>query len=156
MPDLTRAPYAYDHGDSAGLTPLLKMYTLGHNFVPPPVHAGGLRYHGDAPTLCKLVNDGYIDAKAYHQNEVFEAALRFARTEGFVLAPEAAHAVKGVIDEALKAKETGEEKTIMFANSGHGHFDLGSYEKYLDGNLEDFEHDAEQAEKSLAEVPDVK
>lgn len=154
-PTLTRAPYAYDHGDSAGLTPLLKMYTLGHNFVPPPVHAGGLRYHGDAPTLCKLVKDGYIDAEAYHQNEVFEAAIRFARTEGFVLAPETAHAVKGAIDEALKAKETGEEKTIMFANSGHGHFDLGSYEEYLDGNLEDFEHDAEQAKKSLAEVPDV-
>lgn len=154
-PTLTRAPYAYDFGDSAGLTPLLKMYTLGHGFIPPPVHAGGLRYHGDAPILCKLVKDGYIEPAAYHQTEVFEAAIQFARSEGFVIAPETAHAARGVIDEALKCKESGEEKTILFANSGHGHFDLSAYEEYLKGELIDYEYPADLAKKSLEEVPDV-
>lgn len=154
-PTLTRAPYAYDHGDSAGLTPLLKMYTLGHDFVPPPVHAGGLRYHGDAPIICKLVKDGYMDASAYHQNEVFDAAVEFARTEGFVLAPETAHAVKGAIDEALECKESGEKKTIFFANSGHGHFDLSAYEDYFADKLEDFKYPAELAEESLKKIPDI-
>ncbi len=154
-PTLTKAPYAYDFGDSAGLTPLLKMYTLGHEFVPPPVHAGGLRYHGDSPLVCKLVKDGYIDASAYHQTEVFEAAIQFAKTEGHVVAPETAHAVKGAIDEAKKCRETGEEKTIFFANSGHGHFDLSAYVEYLDGELEDFEYPEELAGESLENVPDV-
>lgn len=155
-PTLTRAPYAYDHGDSAGLTPLFKMYTLGHEFIPPPVHAGGLRYHGDAPLACKLVIDGYMEASAYHQTEVFEAAVRFARSEGFVVAPETAHAVKGVIDEALKCKETGEEKTIYFNNSGHGHFDLSAYDEYFGEELIDYEYPAELAEESLKKIPDVK
>ncbi len=154
-PTLSRAPYAYDYGDSAGLTPLLKMYTLGHDFVPPPVHAGGLRYHGDSPLVCKLVKDGYIEPSTHHQTEVFEAAIKFARTEGFVVAPEASHAVKEAIDQALECKETGEEKTIFFNNSGHGYFDLSAYEEYLDGELEDFEYPAELAKKSLENVPDV-
>lgn len=154
-PTLSRAPYAYDFGDSAGLTPLLKMYTLGHDFVPPPVHAGGLRYHGDSPLVCKLVKDGYITPATHYQTEVFEAALRFARTEGFVLAPEAAHAVRGVIDKAIECKETGEEKTILFNNSGHGHFDLSAYQEYLEGDLIDYEYPAELAKKSLEKVPDV-
>lgn len=154
-PTLTKGPYAYDHGDAAGLTPLLKMFTLGHEFVPPPIHAGGLRYHGDAPLMCKLVDEGVIDASAYHQNEVFKAAITFARSEGFVVAPETAHCVKGAIDEALKCKETGEEKTIMFANSGHGHFDLGAYDEYLSGKLVDYEYPAELAKKSLEKVPKI-
>lgn len=154
-PTLTRAPYTYDYGDSAGLTPLLKMYTLGHNFVPPPVHAGGLRYHGDSPLISKLAKDGYIEASAYHQTEVFEAAERFARTEGFVVAPETAHVVKGAIDEALKCKETGEEETILFNNSGHGHFDLSAYEEYLEGNLEDFKYSSDKIEENMGEIPDI-
>lgn len=154
-PTLTEGPYTYDFGDTAKMTPLLKMHTLGHEFVPPPIHAGGLRYHGDAPILCKLVNDGVIDAEAYYQNEVFEAAKLFARTEGFIVAPESAHALKGTIEEALRCKETGEEKTILYANSGHGHFDLGSYEEYLDGELVDYEYPAELAKESLKKVPDV-
>jgi len=117
------------------LTPLLKMYTLGHNFVPPPIHACGLRYHGDAPLLCLLVNKGIIEARAYHQNEVFEAAITFARTEGSLTAPETAHCIKAGIDEALKCKQTGEEKCIVIAYSGHGFFDLAAYEKYLNNEL---------------------
>jgi tryptophan synthase beta chain len=155
-PTLTKGPYAYDHGDTAGLTPLLMMYTLGRKFVPPPIHAGGLRYHGDAPLLCKLVKDGAMEAKAYHQREVFDAALLFARTEGFVIAPETAHCVKGAIDEALKCKETGEEKIILFNNSGHGHFDLSSYDAYFSSKLEDYEYPKELIEKSLADLPKVK
>lgn len=154
-PTLSRAPYAYDHGDSAGLTPLLKMYTLGHDFVPPPVHAGGLRYHGDSPLVCKLAKDDYIEPETFHQNEVFKAAVKFARTEGHVIAPEAAHAARGVIDEALKCKETGEEKTLLFANSGHGHFDLSAYEDYFGDELEDYEYPAELAKESLEKIPDV-
>ncbi|MCK5733076.1 MAG: TrpB-like pyridoxal phosphate-dependent enzyme, partial [Candidatus Latescibacteria bacterium] len=130
-PTLSRAPYAYDFGDVAGLTPLLKMYTLGHGFIPPPIHAGGLRYHGMAPIVCSLYNHKLLEAVALHQNEVFEAAISFARAEGFVVAPETAHAVKTTMDEALKCKESGEAKVIVFNNSGHGHFDLSSYERYL-------------------------
>ena len=136
-PTLTQGEYRYDYGDTVGLTPLIKMYTLGHDFVPPPIHAGGLRYHGDAPIVCKLYDLGYIKAVAYGQKEVFEAALTFARTEGIVPAPESAHAVKRAIDEALKCKETGEEKVILFNLSGHGYFDLGAYDKFLRGELED-------------------
>jgi tryptophan synthase beta chain len=154
-PTLSRAPYAYDFGDSAGLTPLLKMYTLGHDFVPPPVHAGGLRYHGDSPLVCKLVKDDYIEPETFYQTEVFEAAIKFARTEGFVVAPEAAHAVRGAIDEALECKETGEERTIFFNCSGHGFFDLSAYDEYLSGELEEFEYPAELAKESLKNVPDV-
>ncbi len=136
-PTLTKGEYRYDFGDTVGLTPLIKMHTLGHDFVPPPIHAGGLRYHGDAPLVCKLYDLGHIKAVAYKQTEVFEAALTFARTEGIVPAPESSHAIKKAIDEALKCKETGEEKVILFNLSGHGYFDLSAYDKYLRGELED-------------------
>ncbi|MHC1631174.1 MAG: TrpB-like pyridoxal phosphate-dependent enzyme [Methanotrichaceae archaeon] len=152
-PTLTKGLYAYDFGDTARLTPLIKMYTLGHDFIPPAIHAGGLRYHGDAPLLCNLVHDGLIEAQAFHQNEVFEAATTFARTEGIVPAPEASHAIKPAIDEALRCKKTGEEKTILIALSGHGHFDLSSYDAYNDGQLEDYEYPLELVKQSLAKVP---
>ena len=136
-PTLTRGEYKYDFGDTAGLTPLLKMYTLGHDFVPPPIHAGGLRYHGDAPLVCSLYKDGVIKACAYRQTEVFEAAITFARVEGLLPAPETAHAVKKVIDVALECKEKGEEKVILFNFSGHGYFDLSAYDDFLQGKLQD-------------------
>ena len=148
-PTLTKGLYTYDFGDTAQLTPLLKMYTLGHDFVPPPIHAGGLRYHGDAPILCKLTKEGYMGARAYYQNEVFEAAHIFARSEGFIVAPESAHAVKAVIDEAIRCKKTGEEKVLFFNNSGHGHFDLMGYDLYHEGKLVDYEYPAELIKKSL-------
>ncbi|MDA3792327.1 MAG: TrpB-like pyridoxal phosphate-dependent enzyme [Elusimicrobia bacterium] len=154
-PTLTKGPYRYDHGDTAKMTPLMKMYTLGHDFVPPGIHAGGLRYHGDAPLLCSLVNDKVIKARAYHQIEVFDAAVQFARTEGMVCAPETAHAVKAAIDEAEKCKETGEEKCIVFNYSGHGFFDLSSYEAYFDGKLEEYEYPDELIKKSIASLPDI-
>ena len=152
-PTLTKGIYTYDHGDSAGLTPLLKMYTLGHTFVPPPIHAGGLRYHGDAPLLCKLTREGYVGARAYHQNEVFEAARLFARAEGFVVAPETAHAVKAAVDEALRCRETGEEKVILFNASGHGMLDLAAWDAAIHGKLVDFEYPQELVEKALRELP---
>ena len=154
-PTLSRAPYAYDFGDVAGLTPLLKMYTLGHGFIPPPIHAGGLRYHGMAPIVCSLYNHKLLEAVALHQNEVFEAAISFARAEGFVVAPETAHAVKTTMDEALKCKESGEAKVIVFNNSGHGHFDLASYERYLSGGLEDYSYPEEKIQEALKSLPKV-
>jgi len=154
-PTLTKGLYAYDHGDTAGMTPLLKMFTLGKDFVPPPIHAGGLRYHGDAPLLCKLVKDGIMRANAYHQTEVFKAAITFARTEGFLIAPETAHCVKAAIDEALRCKETGEEKVILFANSGHGHFDLAAYDSYLRGKIIDYEYPVELIKEALKKLPKV-
>lgn len=155
-PTLTKGPYMYDHGDTAKMTPLLMMYTLGHEFVPPPIHAGGLRYHGDAPSMCKLVKEGVMEAVAYHQKEVFKAALTFAKAEGFLVAPETAHCVKGAIDEALRCKKTGKEKVIFFANSGHGHFDLGAYDAYLHGKLIDYEYSPKLVKEALAKVPKVK
>jgi tryptophan synthase beta chain len=152
-PTLTRGRFAYDHGDTAGMTPLLPMYTLGHTFVPPPVHAGGLRYHGDAPSLCALVKAGVYEAVAYPQTAVFEAAVGFARAEGFIPGPEPAHAVKAVADEALAAREADEEKVILFNNSGHGHFDLGAYDAFNSGTLEDYPLPQEALEKSLAALP---
>ena len=154
-PTLTRGIYHYDFGDTAQLTPLLKMLTLGHKFVPPPIHAGGLRYHGDAPQLCLLVSQGVMEARAYHQNEVFDAAVTFARTEGSLPAPETAHCIKAGIDEALKCKETGEEKCIVIAYSGHGFFDLAAYDSYLTGGLEDYDLPQEEIEKAIADLPDV-
>ncbi len=154
-PTLTRGAYRYDFGDTAQLTPLLKMYTLGHSFVPPPIHAGGLRYHGDAPLMCLLVNQGVIEARAFHQNPTFEAAVTFARTEGFLPAPETAHCILATIDEALKCKETGEEKCIVIAYSGHGFFDLAAYERYLAEDLEDYEYPQEMIEEALKAVPEV-
>jgi len=155
-PTLTKGPYAYDYGDTAATAPIIKMYTLGHGFIPPPIHAGGLRYHGDAPLLCKLTKEGFMEAAAYHQTEVFEAAVAFARTEGFVIAPETAHCAKAAIDEALRCKKTGKEETIFFANSGHGHFDLAAYDAYLGGKLVDYEYPAKLVKEALAKLPKVK
>ncbi|MDG6243632.1 MAG: TrpB-like pyridoxal phosphate-dependent enzyme [Methanolobus sp.] len=134
-PTLTSGQFRYDFGDMAQMTPLLKMYTLGSEFIPPAIHAGGLRYHGASPIVSKLVADGHMEATSYHQIEVFDAAVTFARSEGIAPAPESSHAIKCTIDEALKCKQTGEEKTIMFNLSGHGHFDMGSYDKYFSGEL---------------------
>lgn len=134
-PTLTSGEFKYDFGDMAQMTPLLKMYTLGSEFIPPAIHAGGLRYHGASPIVSKLVADGIMEATSYHQVEVFDAAVQFARTEGIAPAPESSHAIKCAIDEALKCKATGEEKTIMFNLSGHGHFDMASYDKYFSGEL---------------------
>jgi tryptophan synthase beta chain len=136
-PTLTQGSFDYDFGDTAGLTPLLPMYTLGHDFVPPSIHAGGLRYHGDSPIISALVRDGRMEAVAYPQGKVFDAAVQFARTEGKLAAPEAGHAIRAVIDEALAAKETGEEKVILFNYSGHGFLDLSAYDDYLNGRLPD-------------------
>ncbi|MDY7032983.1 MAG: TrpB-like pyridoxal phosphate-dependent enzyme [Thermodesulfobacteriota bacterium] len=154
-PTLTKGPYRYDFGDTAQMTPLLMMYTLGHTFVPPGIHAGGLRYHGDAPLLCLLVNQKVIEARAYHQNAVFEAAMKFAQSEGIIPAPETAHAVKGAIDEAMRCKETKEEKCIVVAFSGHGHFDLAAYDAYLAGELEDYEYPEEKIKEALEKVPKI-
>jgi len=154
-PSLTKGLYTYDYGDTARLTPLLKMYTLGHDFVPPGIHAGGLRYHGDAPLLCSLVNAGIIEAQAFHQREVFEAATIFARAEGIVPAPESAHAIKPAIDEAIRCRKTGETKTLLINLSGHGHFDLSAYDAYNDGILEDYEYPEELVRQSLARLPKV-
>ena len=154
-PTLTRGPYAYDFGDEAGLTPLLKMYTLGHSFIPSPIHAGGLRYHGMAPIVCHLYNLGLIEARAEHQLATFKAGITFARTEGIITAPEPCHNVKVAIDEALKCKESGEAKTILIAHSGHGHFDLASYDAYLSGKMQDYEFPEDKVKEALAQLPQV-
>ncbi len=135
-PTLTEGTFDYDFGDVAGMTPLLPMYTLGHEFVPPSIHAGGLRYHGDSPIISQLVRDGRMDAVAYPQGKVFEAAVQFARTQGTIPAPETSHAIRAVIDEALAAKEAGEERVILFCYSGHGLLDLSAYDDYLHGRLD--------------------
>lgn len=134
-PSLTKGKYEYDFGDTAGLTPLMQMYTLGHDFMPSPIHAGGLRYHGAAPIVSSLYKNKIIEAVAYEQKEVFAAAVQFARNQGIIPAPESAHAIKAAIDEALKCKETGEAKTILFNLSGHGHFDMTAYDEYLAGKM---------------------
>ena len=152
-PTLTRGSYRYDYGDTAGLTPLMPMFTLGHDFVPPPVHAGGLRYHGDAPLLCGLVREGLIEARAYRQNETFAAAVRFARSEGIIPAPEPAHAIRAVMDEADAAREAGEARVILVGLCGHGHFDLSAYDAYLAGELEDPEFSEAELSEALASVP---
>jgi len=152
-PTLTRGPYAYDYGDTAELAPLVKMHTLGHTFVPKPIHAGGLRYHGMAPAICDLHDQGLIEAVALHQNITFDAAIQFARAEGFLGAPETAHAIRTTITEALKAKEEGQEKVIAFNFSGHGHFDLEAYDRYLAGQLEDFALPQAEIEAALEHLP---
>ena len=154
-PTLTKGPYAYDFGDTAEMAPIVKMYTLGHSFIPPPIHAGGLRYHGDAPLLCRLTKDGFMEAQAFNQNEVFEAAITFARTEGIIIAPETAHAARGAIDEALRCKKTGEEKTIFLAASGHGLLDLSAYDAYLNKKLVDYEYPESLIKKALTKLPKV-
>jgi len=154
-PTLTRGVYAYDFGDTAGMTPLLKMHTLGHTFVPAGFHAGGLRYHGSAPLVSLLLEQGMIEATAVSQLQAFEAAVTFSRTEGIVPAPESAHAVRQAVNEALAAKEAGEERTILFGLSGHGNFDLAAYQNYLSGDLVDYEHPQEEIEEALRHLPDV-
>jgi tryptophan synthase beta chain len=154
-PTLTRGVYRYDFGDTVGLTPLMPMFTLGHDFVPPPVHAGGLRYHGDSPIVCALVKEGLVEARAYRQNETFEAALRFARTEAILPAPEPAHAIRAVIDEAEAAKQAGEQRVILLNLCGHGHFDMSAYEAYLAGRLEDPEFSEADMEAALERLPDA-
>ncbi|HHH82409.1 MAG TPA: TrpB-like pyridoxal phosphate-dependent enzyme [Chloroflexi bacterium] len=154
-PTLTRGRYAFDYGDSARMAPIMKMHTLGHSFVPPGIHAGGLRYHGMAPHICALVQHGLIEAVAVHQVATFEAAVTFARTEGILPAPESAHAVRVAIDEALRCKQEGSKRVIAFNLSGHGHFDLGAYEAYLAGRLADYEYPAEEIEKAMADLPQL-
>jgi tryptophan synthase beta chain len=154
-PTLTRGVYRYDFGDTVGLTPLMPMFTLGHDFVPAPVHAGGLRYHGDSPLLCGLVKHGLIEPRAYKQNETFAAAVRFARCEAVLPGPEPAHAIRAVIEEAAGAKEAGEERVILLGLSGHGHFDMSAYDAYLAGQLEDTEFSEADMEAALARLPET-
>jgi len=154
-PTLTKGRFAYDYGDTAQIAPIVPMYTLGHDFVPAPVHAGGLRYHGDAPSLSMLVHEGYMEARAYTQNQIFEAATLFASTQGILPAPEPSHAIKGAIDEAIAAREAGEERVILFNLCGHGHFDMQAYDDYNRGLLPDFEFDPADEEAALAKLPEV-
>ena len=154
-PTLTRGPYRYDFGDEAGLTPLMKMYTLGHGFIPPPVHAGGLRYHGMAPIICHLLNLGLVEARAEHQLGTFQAGVDFARSEGIISAPESDHAIRATIDEAIQCRESGEAKTILLALSGHGHVDMAAYQAYFAGKLEDYHYPQQNIEEALAELPEV-
>ncbi len=152
-PTLTKGRYVYDFGDTAGTTPMMKMYTLGHTFVPSGIHAGGLRYHGDSPIVSALVAEGLVEARAYAQNPTFEAGVAFARAEGIVPAPEVTHAIKATIDLAVEAREAGEEKVILFNLCGHGHFDLVAYEAYLAGRLVDLEYSEEEIDRAVAQIP---
>jgi tryptophan synthase beta chain len=152
-PSLTKGEYRYDFGDTAGLTPLMKMYTLGHTFMPPGIHAGGLRYHAMAPLICQLYDEGWIEARAYPQNPCFEAATLFAQTEGIIPAPESSHAIRAAIDEALAAKEAGQSKTILFNLSGHGLLDLQAYDDYLAGKLVDDHYPEEKVREAMAALP---
>jgi len=154
-PTLTKGVYAFDYGDTARMAPIAKMYTLGHDFMPPGIHAGGLRYHGASPLVSQLLNAGIIEARAVPQLASFEAAVQFARTELIIPAPESSHAIRGAIDEALRAKEEGKERTILFNLSGHGHVDMAAYDAYFAGQLEDFEYPAEKVKESLAHLPKV-
>jgi tryptophan synthase beta chain len=154
-PSLTKGVYTFDYGDTAKMAPIVKMHTLGHDFLPPPIHAGGLRYHGMAPSLCMLYDAGLSDAVAVPQLATFEAAVQFAKTEGIIPAPESAHAIRAAIDEALDAKEKGEKRVILFNLSGNGNFDLPSYQAYFQGKLEDYEYPAEAVEAARATLPQV-
>ncbi len=154
-PSLTKGVYTFDYGDTARMAPVVKMHTLGHDFIPPKIHAGGLRYHGMAPTICALYDAGHIEAVAVRQIPTFEAAIQFARAEGIVPAPESAHAIRAAIDEALDAKAKGEKRVILFNLSGHGNFDMGAYEAYLSGKLEDYEYPAEAVQEAMKHLPQV-
>lgn len=154
-PSLTRGHYAYDFGDTAGLTPLTKMYTLGHDFVPPGIHAGGLRYHGDSALVSQLYHEGHIEALAVGQLKTFEAGTTFARAEGIIPAPESSHAIAACIDEALACKQSGQPKTLFFNLSGHGHFDMAAYDQYAAGQLEDFDYPEESIKRALESLPKV-
>ena len=152
---MTRAPFAYDHGDTAMMTPLLPMHSLGHEFIPPPIHAGGLRYHGIAPLVSQSIVEGLITPRALHQLESYEAAVLFARTEGIIPAPETSHAIAAAIQEAKKAKEEAKEKVILFNLSGHGLLDLTGYEKFFSGQLVDYPLPEEQLQKSLKSIENL-
>ncbi len=154
-PTLTKGTYAYDFGDVSGYTPLMKMYTLGHDFMPPGIHAGGLRYHGDSPLVSQLLHEGLIEAQAVQQISTFEAGVQFARAEGIVPAPESCHGIRAAIDEALRCKASGESKVILINLTGHGHFDMASFDKYFAGQLEDYEYPAEAIAESLQHLPKV-
>jgi tryptophan synthase beta chain len=154
-PSLTRGIYAYDYGDTAGLTPLMKMHTLGHDFVPDPIHSGGLRYHGMAPLISHVYELGFMEAIAIPQIECFQGAIKFARSEGLIPAPEPTHAIAATIREALHCRETGEPKVILMAMCGHGHFDLPAYEKYLEGSMVDLSFAEENMHASLANIPQL-
>jgi tryptophan synthase beta chain len=154
-PSLTRGKYTFDYGDTAKMAPVVKMHTLGHDFMPAPIHAGGLRYHGMAPAICALFDAGHIQAVAVPQLATFEAALMFSRAEGLIPAPESAHAIRTAIDEALDAKEKGEKRVILFNLSGHGFFDMSSYQAYLAGQLQDYEYPGEAIEAAIARLPQV-
>ena len=154
-PTLTRGEYTFDYGDTAQMAPIVKMYTLGHDFVPAPIHAGGLRYHGMAPSMCALYNAGYVEAIAVNQLETFDAAVQFSRAEGIIPAPESAHAIRAAIDEALDAKEKGESRVILFNLSGHGHFDLSAYQAYLSGQLQDYEYPEEAIQAAMQKLPQI-
>ena len=154
-PSLTKGVYAFDYGDTVGLTPIVKMHTLGHDFMPPGIHAGGLRYHGAAPIVSKLLHENIIEAVAYAQIACFQAAVTFARSEGIIAAPESSHAIKAAIDEAKKADAEGKSRVILFNLSGHGHFDLAAYDAYFAGKLEDFEYPKEAVAKAMASLPSV-
>lgn len=154
-PSLTKGVYTFDYGDTAAMAPIVKMHTLGHDFRPAPIHAGGLRYHGMAPSICALYDAGYIEAVAVHQLTTFDAAVQFARCEGIVPAPESAHAIRGAINEALDAKAKGEKRVILFNLSGNGDFDMPSYQAYFNGKLKDYEYPMEEIERSMASLPKV-
>ena len=154
-PTLTKGVYAYDFGDTAKLTPLLKMFTLGHGFIPPGIHAGGLRYHGASPLASHLLKHGWVEARSAKQLECFEAAVQFARAEGILPAPESSHAIRAAMDEAIEAREEGKPRTILFCLSGHGHFDLASYDAYFSGQLQDYEYPAEAIEEAMHDLPKI-
>jgi tryptophan synthase beta chain len=154
-PSLTRGVYAYDFGDTSMMTPLVKMYTLGHGFIPAPIHAGGLRYHGMASSICELYRHNVIEARAVQQRATFEAGIEFARVEGIVPAPEAAHAVRGAIDEAIRCREEGKSETIVFNLCGHGHFDMAAYDRYMHGEIQDYELPQSEIDKAQAELPQM-
>ena len=154
-PTLTKGKYTFDYGDTAAMAPIVKMYTLGHTFMPPGIHAGGLRYHGMSPLVSALVDSGHIEARTARQLETFEAAVLFSRSEGIIPAPESAHAIRAAIDEALKCRETGEKKVIAFNLSGHGHFDMTAYQSYHHGLLEDFEYPDHAVEEAMTHLPKV-
>ncbi len=154
-PTLTKGVYAFDYGDTAKMAPIAKMYTLGHDFMPPGIHAGGLRYHGASPLVSQLVHAGVVEARAVPQLACFDAAVQFARTELIIPAPESSHAIRGAIDEALRAKEEGKERVILFNLSGHGHVDMAAYDAYFAGQLEDFDYPAEKVRESLAHLPKI-
>jgi tryptophan synthase beta chain len=154
-PSLTKGVFTFDYGDTAKMAPVVKMHTLGHGFIPAGIHAGGLRYHGMAPSISALYDAGHIEALAVKQIPTFEAAIQFARAEGIVPAPESAHAIRAAIDEALDAKAKDEKRVILFNLSGHGNFDMGAYEAYLSGKLEDYEYPAEAVQEAMKHLPDV-